>query len=284
MRSVGVAFTLLSILCVLIAFLLAKPEKWHGAGGASLIGEERITDAASARNLAERMVLEATDIWAQPSSQWATVSEGDKGLAFGGAADARSGALLTEAIRIDHGDFARSGVLLTRARGVITDASADATIRHLVSAEGFAIIDPMSDPTDFAKYHEKFPWRGGARLEVADAHAAIPGFAPREFSVLNAIDVKSGVFVSKSILHASKPGGSEFNAHGLPPPPNGTVRALNTFAVRATPLGANSCSVEMINFAHLGGSFPWSVTNLINGGFLNGVYERLQTAMSSIGA
>jgi hypothetical protein len=244
--------------------LLAKPDNWHGVGGAKVIGEERITGGWSARRLAERMVREANAIWSQPASDWSVVSE--------------NRLLKVEAVRIDGGEFASSGVLLTRAKGIIVNATASATIQLLTSPAGFAIIDPLSSADDFGKYYAKYWWRWGQRLVVADARAEVPGLAPREFSVLNAIDVNARVFVSKSILHASRPGGSEYNTHRAPPPPNGRVRALNTYAVRTTPRG-DDCVVEMINFADLGGSFPRRLMNVINGLFLNRVYKRLQESI-----
>ncbi|KAJ1460427.1 hypothetical protein M885DRAFT_433895 [Pelagophyceae sp. CCMP2097] len=266
-KIAGVA-VVAAVVAALVSLLLAQPSKWNGGGGASIIGEEPVPDASAAVDLAERMVREAGAIWAQPSSDWATVPSW------------LSGGVSTEARRIDGGDYAESGVLLTRASGVIRNASADATIRHLVSPSGFAIIDPFSDPADFGKVIEAFAWRGNKRLEVGDARADLPGFAPRVFSVLNAVDVDARIFASKSILHSSKPGGSEFNTFKAQTPVDGSVRALNTFAVRTTPLGKD-CVVDMVNFAHLGGRFPRAVTNLINGNFLDGVFQRLQKAMDA---
>ena len=55
------------------------------------------------------------------------------------------------------------------------------------------MIDPMSDPSDFEKYLQRFNgWRGpNAKLEVAEARAPLPPpFSEREFVVLNAMDPK----------------------------------------------------------------------------------------------
>ena len=97
--------------------------------------------------------------------------------------------------------------------------------------------------------------------------------------MLNAIDVDSGIFVSKSILHAAKPGGSIWNRHNASVPPDGSVRALNSFAVRTTPHG-DDCVVEILNFIDVGGSFPRRLTNMITAASLPDIHKRLQAAMS----
>ncbi|KAH8079195.1 hypothetical protein JL720_9459 [Aureococcus anophagefferens] len=102
------------------------------------------------------------------------------------------------------------------------------------------------------------------------------------FVVLNAMDPAERLFVSKSVLHRSRPGGSEFNDLGVPPP-EGKVRALNTFAVAADDVDGGHCRVRTINFAHLGG---WSSTAMMNWinckAFLAPLYDRLQAKMDKL--
>ncbi|KAH8055482.1 hypothetical protein JL721_10211 [Aureococcus anophagefferens] len=239
----------------LVGFLLA-PLGWGGSGGGADVvgqlyvdGEVWIDDATSAFDMAAVMFAEARALWA--SDGWHRVSS-------------PSARVTVESRRIDAGAFARSGVLVTRGTGVIKNATADATIRLLTSPEGFFVINPMSDPKEFGEYLEDFSAGWGnadARLEVAEANAPLPPpFLPREFVVLNAMDPAERLFVSKSVLHRSRPGGSEFNDLGVPPP-EGKVRALNTFAVAADDVDGGHCRVRTINFAHLGG---WSSTAMMN--------------------
>ena len=258
----------------LVAFMLA-PLGWGGADGQDLLGEVWINSSQDAYDTAELMLAEAREIWDSPAASWRVVST--------------SGGVTVEARAVTRGDLARSRVLLTRAEGFVANASARAVIKFLASPAGFATIDPMSDPADFEKHLERYAgWRGGGsgaesgerRLEVAEAKAPLPRpFLAREFVVLNAIDLGARVFASKSVLHASRPGGSEFNAAGAPPPP-GKVRALNTFAVTTEPADGG-CVVRAINYAHLGGRFSTALMNWINcKAFVAPVYERLQQAMN----
>ncbi|KAH8045523.1 hypothetical protein JL721_12582 [Aureococcus anophagefferens] len=241
----------------LVGFLLA-PLGWGGSGGGADVvgqlyvdGEVWIDDATSAFDMAAVMFAEARALWA--SDGWHRVSS-------------PSARVTVESRRIDAGAFARSGVLVTSGTGVIKNATADAAIQ-------------------FGEYLEDFSagWGTRTRLEVAEAKAPLPPpFLPREFVVLNAMDPAERLFVSKSVLHRSRPGGSEFNDLGVPPP-EGKVRALNTFAVAADDVDGGHCRVRTINFAHLGG---WSSTAMMNWinckAFLAPLYDRLQAKMDKL--
>ena len=162
------------LLAVLVGILLA-PRRWQGAGGMHLLGEELIDGGGSARRFAHAMHSEATAIWADRRS-WHLAAR---------QSDAQS--MQVESIRIDHGPFNASGVLLTRGVATIANVSARALYQLLSSAEGFAIIDPISEPEDFSKFNERFWWRHG-RLAVAPGSrtwqrlhiaAPVPGRSPR---------------------------------------------------------------------------------------------------------
>ena len=87
----------------------------------------------------------------------------------------------------------------------------------LVSPAGYAVIDPISKPEDHELPPlEIYPWRAGSRLEAAIATTHLPMMPVSEFVVLNAIDPKTRIFVSKSILHEKCPGGSKYS--GAPAP------------------------------------------------------------------
>mmetsp|Transcript_15928 Transcript_15928/g.47505 ORF Transcript_15928/g.47505 Transcript_15928/m.47505 type:complete len:290 (+) Transcript_15928:1249-2118(+) len=258
----AVAAALLCSFAVLTELKLGELDKL-ATGRTLLIGEEIVDGAESASELAESMLAEAGRLWSEADG-WATVRADDD--------------VTVEAIRV-WGDFKKSGLFLWRSRALLTGASARATIEFLATPKGFAVIDPISDPEDFGTYHARYAWRNGSRLEVAEADVDIPFFRHRELAVLNAIDPEEMVFVSKSVLHASKPGGSRYNRYGASAPPNGSVRALNSFAIRATPRGEDACVVEILNYADLCGRFPRRLTNLGNAHFLPGVHARLQAAV-----
>ena len=251
----------------------------------SLLGEAHIRGGGDARRFAIAMHREARQIWQSPSTDWHTASVGP---------------VRVESIRIDLGPFNRSGVLLTRAVTSLANASAGELYALLTSPEGFAIIDPMSDPADFSEYLVGIPFRntdgaipfrntfseylrkyrwGGRRLELAEAKVeAVPGLSrAREFCVLNAFNGRARTFVSKSVQHNAMPGSSPYADGG--DPPVGRVRALNTFALRTTPLPGGMARLELINYADLLGA-P-SLMNWINvKAFLPGLVDRLRARLA----
>ena len=205
---------LAALAAVIVGYLRFAPQRWQGAGGMSLLGEAHIRGGGDARRFATAMHREARQIWQSPSTDWNTASVGP---------------VRVESIRIDLGPFNRSGVLLTRAVTILANASAGELYALLTSPEGFAIIDPMSDPADFPEYLRKYRW-GGRRLELAEAKVeAVPGLSrAREFCVLNAFDGRARTFVSKSVQHNAMPGSSPYADGG--DPPAGRVRAKHVCA------------------------------------------------------
>ena len=174
-RGIGMAV----LFAVLVGILLA-PRRWEGEGGMHLLGEELIDGGGSARRFAHAMHSEDTAIWADRGS-WHLAAR---------QSDAQS--MQVQSIRIDHGPFNATGVLLTRGVATIANVSARALYRMLSSPEGFAIIDPISDPEDFRKFKERF-WCRHGRLEAVQVaecgrdhtkpgrSAPVPGhFAPSE--------------------------------------------------------------------------------------------------------
>ena len=254
---------LAALAAVIVGYLRLAPQRWQGAGGMSLLGEAHIRGGGDARRFATAMHREARQIWQSPSTDWNTASVGP---------------VRVESIRIDLGPFNRSGVLLTRAVTSLANASAGELYALLTSPEGFAIIDPMSDPADFSEYLRKYRW-GGRRLELAEAKVeAVPGLSrAREFCVLNAFDCRARTFVSKSVQHNAMPGSSPYADGG--DPPAGRVRALNTFALRTTPLPGGMARLELINYADLVGA-P-TLMNWINvKAFLPGLVDRLRARLA----
>ena len=106
----------------------------------------------------------------------------------------------------------------------------------------------------------------------------MPGLSrAREFCVLNAFDGRARTFVSKSVQHNAMPCSSPYADGG--DPPAGRVRALNTFALRTTPLPGGMARLELINYADLVGA-P-SLMNWINvKAFLPGLVDRLRARLA----
>jgi len=179
------------------------------------------------------------------------------------------------------GPLAESGVLVTRASAIIK-ASAQATFDMLVSPEGYAVIDPVSNPEDHkVPPIEIFEWKEGCRLEAAIATTKLPMMVACDFVVLNAIDSASRTFASKSILHDKVPGGSKYS--GVAKSSSGNERALNTFAIKVEPIDSNSCRVYSINYADMAGKTSAKMNNFVNTKvFFRLLYKRIGKAMRSI--
>lgn len=226
-----------------------------------LIGEEPLRDAVG---LADRLVDQAERIWAEPDTGWRTTWR-------------RSG-LLVQATEVT-GPFAPAGVLVTRAVGDLR-SDAPGVFSFLVSPQGFAVIDPLSDEAD---HHRPplatFDWLPAARLECAVTGVRLPGVPQLEFVVLNAIDPARRVFASSSVLHPARPGGSVYS--GEPAPPD-VIRAINSFALAVQPLGAHRCRVLVMNYADPCGPAPAAMVNLINTKlFLPLMWRRLRAALAT---
>ena len=151
----GICGGIMAVLFAVLVGILLAPWRWDGAGGMHLLGEELIDGGGSARRFAHAMHSEATAIWADRRSWHQATRQSDA-----------HESMQVESIRIDHGPFNASGVLLTRGVATIANVSARALYQLLSSAEGFAIIDPFSEPEAFSKFNERFWWRHG-RLAVA---------------------------------------------------------------------------------------------------------------------
>lgn len=176
------------------------------------------------------------------------------------------------------GPLAVSGVLVTRASAVVK-ASAQATFDMLVSPEGYAVIDPVSNPEDHKiPPLEIYKWKEGCRLEAAVATTKLPMMTACDFVVLNAIDPLSRTFVSKSILHDKLPGGSKYSS--ALKSSQGNERALNTFAIKVEPIDSTSCRVCSINYADMAGKTSAKMNNFVNTKvFFRLLYKRIDKAM-----
>lgn len=231
------------------------------AGYQHLIGEEVVDDGPKH---AQRMVDEANRMFA--TTGWQV--ENDKN------------GLLIESKPVS-GVFADANVCVVRASAVL-ETNAETFFQFITSPQGYAVIDPVSDPDDHEKEPlEVYPWRDNCRLEAALATTKIPGLKPSDFVVLNAIDGDAMMFASKSILHESMPGGSKYSGAGEPT--NGNPRALNTFVVKVVPVSENTCKVLCINYADMAGNTSAGMNNFINKKcFFKPLYKRMKKAALSL--
>ncbi len=242
-----------------LANLAAHRVQQH-CGTEDLIGEEVVT-SENATEFAARMFAEAERMWR--SNGWQVEYNKD--------------GILVESKPIS-GALAASGVMVTRCLGEI-NANAQVLFDLMISPEGYAIIDPVCKPEDHKKPPlESFAWHEGGRLEAAIATTTIPTMGTSEFIVLNAMDSNTRTFISKSILHASHPGGSIYANVGKPT--NGANRALNTFGVKIEPIDETHCRVLAINYADMAGKTGAKMNNMINTKFFfPSLYKRMKKAM-----
>jgi len=222
-------------------------------------GEQFITDAPA---FAELMMAEANRIWT--SDSWKLESK-----AHGVIVESKPVA----------GPFEHTGIFVMRSAGIV-NADPQETFNYLVSPEGYAILDPVSNPEDHQHPPlEKYSWRVGCRLEAAVSTAKIPFLPRREFVVLNAIIPDERIFVSKSILHPKRPGASKFycmDAQHQDPGFSSIRRAVNTMALKCEKVSNGTTKLLCINYADMGiGSAPW-IYNFINRRFFAPIYKRLE--------
>eukprot|EP01039_Chlorochromonas_danica_P000094 gene94-101_t len=179
---------------------------------------------------AGRMVEEAELIWASNSTSW---KEETQWFFMW-----QRQSILVES-KVVAGPLSVFGLPVLRAT-ITFNASADELFEFLTSVEGFRVIDPLSDPTSLDHVIKKWDWEYG-RLELARTT-----FGLDDFLVLNWVNPTSRLFCSKSVLHESHPGGSRASSAALRPAQGN--RAVNTFALKVTPISDHSSSIQIINF------------------------------------
>ena len=142
----GICGGIMAVLFAVLVGILLAPWRWDGAGGMHLLGEELIDGGGSARRFAHAMHSEATAIWADRRSWHQATRQSDA-----------HESMQVESIRIDHGPFNASGVLLTR--GVATIANVSARARLAVAVSQW----PHEYPPEFDPYE-------GPRLSPRGIH------------------------------------------------------------------------------------------------------------------
>ncbi len=231
-------------------------------GKEHIISEEEIKDAPKH---AEKMIAEANRMF--NSTGWKDESNKD--------------GLLVQSKKVS-GTFEKSGIFVTRATSDL-DVNADKLFEYITSPEGYAVIDPVSDPNDHSKKPlEVYKWKKDSRLEAAVATTNIKMLDPSDFVVLNAIDKERKIFASKSIIHKSMKGSSKYYDKYVKPS-NGHERALNTFVIQVEEISKNSCRVNCINYADMAGKTSSTMNNIINCKvFFPPLYKRMKEAINKI--
>merc|ERR1719198_2104226 len=185
-------------------------QEMSGANYEDLIGEEMVTDSASASALADRCMKEAHRLF-DSTANWNQV-------------DVMDPEIVVETIPLG-GAYKDSGVHVVRGTGVIP-ASAEKFFEFQISREGFQSID------EYLVNHrncDNFKWETRpeyADVPVPDASQPWPEDSPyqlmmnrvewkypikrREFVALDIVDNKEMILISKSSLSPLRPGGSRY--------------------------------------------------------------------------
>ncbi|CAB9504915.1 expressed unknown protein [Seminavis robusta] len=231
-----------ALVAPLAGVLVALPSTWAPGTVGGLLGEEMLDTHQKAKDYADRSIQEALQIWAESTTNWQVMLDMNE----------PHNNMTLEARRITEGPFSKSGVLLTRQVGRVPGVSAQDLYDFLISPEGFAVIDPMSDPVDFDKYIERIPnWRRGGRLEVGESYVPSSSFSNELlFVVLNTFLPAERLFVSKSILHPSRPGHSIFyDGDRVAAGENGNrTRVINTYALQVSDSADGVAEVKIIGY------------------------------------
>lgn len=160
------------------------------------------------------------------------------------------------------GPFENSGVYVTRVRWQI-QADAGRLFDFLTGPAGYRVIDPACDPADHRRPPlESYPGACGCVREAACAGISLPFLPKSEFVVLNITDKGNLTFVSKSIIHPSRPGASVYSRLGRTV--QSPARSLNTFGYTITPWADGSCRFASANYMELCAGTPAKLNNFIN--------------------
>ncbi|MCG8451992.1 MAG: hypothetical protein MI717_02265 [Spirochaetales bacterium] len=220
------------------------------------------------QNLALAMKEEATRLW----------------TASGWKKEKMKGGVLVESASVS-GVFAPSHIKVMRSRGLVKGSPED-LFQLITSPEGYAILDPVSQPEDHKHPPlETHKWGERGRLDVAVARASSPLMPPAEFVVLNLISPDEGLFLSKSVLHPQRPGGSVYCSTPVPSQQGEKPlrRALNTMGCSLSKAKPGWTELAVLNYVDMGfakGQAAW-LYNLINRRFFAPLYKRLAQALEN---
>ena len=267
--AIIVAAVVIKFIQPALVWLLHTPNSWKGAESKiSLIGEDEISNRESVYKLGKQIIDEAEYIWSVGASDWYTLHQIDDYQ-------------LVQSKKIDIGPFNDSGILITRASTIVYNFSSRSLFSLMTSKEGFKLIDTLSDPDDFTNTikHYLFNNKTGATdptityANVTSIRTRLPWpFTLREFCLLNVINSKKKIFISKSVRYKSIDGSSKQCY-------NSSLRAVNTFAIKVESVGSLAARVKFINYLDFNG-ISSQVMNWVNGLLFyqipGGLFDRVQ--------
>lgn len=266
-------------------------QEMSGADYEDLIGEEMVTDSASASALADRCMEEAHRLF-DSTANWNQV-------------DVMDPEIVVETIPLG-GAYKDSGVHVVRGTGVIP-ASAEKFFEFQISREGFQSID------EYLVNHrncDNFKWETRpeyADVPVPDASEPWPEDSPyqlmmnrvewkypikrREFVALDIVDNKEMILISKSSLSPLRPGGSRYQSEvpldektpyvdPVEKVPRPLVRAVQYYASKVEPIDENSCRLHMVTWGEMCDNYSAWWVNLFNAHvFITPKFDRFKRVM-----
>mmetsp|Transcript_20684 Transcript_20684/g.28902 ORF Transcript_20684/g.28902 Transcript_20684/m.28902 type:complete len:329 (-) Transcript_20684:53-1039(-) len=212
-----------------VSYVAFTPSRWKGGGGIYIMGERRISTDIQATTYASEAMEEVVRVL-EDKHEWHTLQKGP-------------GELLIESNHVTEGPYNTSNCWIVRMKMTLnvdpsrlpkTQGSSRSMSRRILdfmmTKEGYQLIDPDSDPSDFNQWVVKYPWKPQSTLGIQ--HARYP--PKHEVVVMNAYDSNRQLFVSKSVEHALLPGASVYsqNFNASAPPSSGRTRGVIQFGLR----------------------------------------------------
>jgi hypothetical protein len=260
-----------------LVWLLYSPNSLRGAeSNISLIGEDEISDRESVYMLGKQIIDEAEYIWSVGASDWYTLFQIDDYQ-------------LVQSKKVVIGPFNNSGILITRASTIVYNISSRSLFSLMTSKEGFKIIDTLSDPDDFSNTIKHYSFDKPGATDATTTFANLTSvrtrlpwpFSLREFCLLNVINSKSNIFISKSIRYNKSIDGNYSTSKQCY---NSSLRAVNTFAIKVESVGSMEARVKFINYLDFNG-IPSPIMNWVNGRLFyqipGGLFDRVQHFVNS---
>merc|ERR1719198_2156922 len=250
-------------------------QEMSGANYEDLIGEEMVTDSASASALADRCMEEAHRLF-DSTANWNQVD------------------VMDPTIKVDviplTGDYESSGVHLVRGVGIIP-ASAEKFFEFQCSREGFQSIDeylvnhrncnnfkwttrPEYNDVEVPKASESWDDESPYQLMMNRVEWKYP-IKRREFVALDIVDRAEKILISKSSLSPLRPGGSRYQdkvpkdektlyVDPVDPVKRPLVRAVQYYASKVEPIDENSCRLHMVTWGEMCDNYSSWWVNLFN--------------------
>jgi len=239
---------------------LSRPESEH------LIGEEMVTDDASASFLADRCITEAERLFTSTEG-WQQVLEED--------------GVVVETKKV-HGPYDASGVDVVRGVGII-DASMEKFYEFQISREGFQSIDEYLVNHRLVAQKE---WKSRPEGYSEDDYDLMVNrvewkypFKRREFVALDIVDRPRKILISKSCLHPDRPGGSRYQSE-VPLDEKEFVRAVQYYASKVEPIDENHCKLTMVTWGEMCDSYSaWWVNQFNAHVFITPKFRRFKRVM-----